>query len=68
MGVACGAGTHPYTLYSLASIDVAGRSYDILNPKNRGTRQTLSELQRENRELHDRKALLELRQEIRDLK
>ena len=33
MGVACGAGTHPYTLYSLASIDVAGRSYDILNPE-----------------------------------
>lgn len=30
--------------------------------------ETLSELQRENRELHDRKELLELRQENRDLK
>ena len=33
MAFGCGAGNHLSTLSSLASIDVAGRSYDILNPE-----------------------------------
>ena len=33
MAFGCGAGNYFSTLSSLGSIDVAGRSYDILNPE-----------------------------------